>query len=221
MTTQTIETFKIALLNAVDARIEYEARKSNNDASLIVDASNANATLRVVNASMHKTLKDIRESVENDAVVSVMLASNCDANAINKSERANARRNVYSYEKDVNIARAIKRATTLNHYTVAIFKALVALDNAKMHATHSDLSSACSLDVKSDDKARETLIKACKYQKHVVANTASTQSSSSINALLAFNVVSEIRDEKARVAYALNREAHATKAIAALLSITL
>jgi hypothetical protein len=191
-----IAAFKLSLLASVEARAEFEHNKSDE------------------NTSMQKTLSDIHKSVNNDAIARIMMLSNCDANRINKSERVNSRLNVYAYEKDVNLARFLdSAANALNHYTQAVFKSALALESAEMLLTHKDAISACSMNCKSDAK-REALIKACKYQRHVAANTASTQSSSSISALQSFNVLTETRDAQNNVAYKLNRESFAFKILA-------
>ncbi|MBS7701478.1 MULTISPECIES: hypothetical protein [unclassified Chelatococcus] len=98
-----VADFRASLVAAIDARIAYEKDK---------DADNM---------SMRKTLANIRKSADHDRIAEIMLASQCDTNRINRSERSNARYNVYAYEKDINIARSIARVNALNHYTRAIF----------------------------------------------------------------------------------------------------
>lgn len=181
-----VSEFRAQLIAAIDARAQYE-RDKNAD-----------------NDSMQETLKDIRKSVDHDLIASVMLAANYDANRINRSERVNARYNVYAYEKDVNIARCAASVASLNHYTRAILLTAKSLKSADLKLTHDDAQSACSLSVKSSDAKREKLI--VKYQKHTSAKTAATQSSSSINALQAFDILRETRDAANKVCYILNEE---------------
>jgi hypothetical protein len=180
-------TTKDAFLNAIDSRIAHETTKN------------------AANDSIVDTLKKIRKSCDNDALCNVLIASNVDAEYINRAERVNARFNVYSAEKVINTARAIAKVQTLNHYSLAIVRSALALEAADSVLSHNDAVAACSLSIKHRDAKRAALIKTARYQKHVAAQTASTQASSSINALQVFNVFSEtkILDQ---VAYALNRD---------------
>lgn len=192
--TKKIQDYKVALVAAFDARAEYEtAKNADND-------------------SIQKTLKDMRVSVDHDSIAEIMLSANVDSNFINRSERKTARFNVYSAQKVVNVARAIASAETLNHYTKAILASAVALQSNEMLLTHKDASAACSLSVKSDSK-RDKLLK--KYQKHVAANTAATQSSSSINALQMFDVLQETRDDANNVCYRVNLDSATTQKLIA------
>jgi hypothetical protein len=179
----------VASLNAAfDARVSYETEKKAD------------------NASMTKTLSNLRKSIAHEKVAAIMLACNVSADFINRAERNNARFNVYSAEKVANIARVLSVSTeTLNHYTLAILKSCIALSDAKMSLTHDDAASACSSDLKSKDTKKRKLI--THYQRVVAANTASTQSSSSINALQMFDIVKQVRDDANNVAYVFN-DAH-------------
>ncbi|MBS7701481.1 MULTISPECIES: hypothetical protein [unclassified Chelatococcus] len=104
---------------------------------------------------------------------------------------------------------------------MTIFLAALALEANEMTLTHKDAISACSLHCKTSDAKREKIIAAAKYQKHVAANTASTQSSSSINALQAFDVLTEARDAANTIVYKINRDACATQELAQYLNVTL
>jgi hypothetical protein len=182
-----IETYKNELLSAIDSRAAYELAKNAE------------------NASMQATIKDLRKSVDHDAIASAMLASNVDAQFINRAERSNNRYNVYAAEKVVNVARYLAKAATLNHYSLAIVKAAIALQASDLLLTHADAVCVCSKDAKHKDAKRAKIVKSAHYDKHVSSNTASTQSSSSINALQTFNVLIEKRDAANVVAYELNK----------------
>jgi hypothetical protein len=191
--------FKAQLLASIDSRAAYELSKNAE------------------NTSIQKTVSDVRKACDNDVLISVMLASNVNADFINKSERVSARMNVYAVEKVINVARHVAKASVLNRYTLAIVKAAIALAKADLLLTHADAVAACSLDVAHKDKSRAAIIKSARYAKHVAANTASTQSSSSINALQAFNVLTETRDSANHVCYSLNNESVALAEIKAAL----
>lgn len=192
MSAKKITDFRSKLVKAFDARAAYESSKNAD------------------NDSIQKTLRDMRASVDNDMIAEVFAIANVDANFINRSERKTARFNVYSAQKVINIARAAKSAETLNHYTRAILASAIALSEHDMLINHRDAASACTLSVKTDAK-REKLLR--KYQKHVAANTAATQSSSSINALQMFDVLRETRDDANNVCYSVNADSEITKAL--------
>jgi sorbitol-specific phosphotransferase system component IIBC len=169
------------------------------------------------NHSMRKTLANLRKDMTHEKVAQVMLECNVDANFINRSERASARFNVYSAEKVANLARFIAKADfVLNHYTLAIVKTLKALESAEFSMTHDDAQSACSSDIRAQDTKKRKLI--VQYAKVVAKNTASTQSSSSINALQMFSVINEVRDASNNVAYTLNHANANTEKLLALIS---
>lgn len=182
----------VASLNAAfDARAVYETNKNAD------------------NASMTKTLTTLRKNVVHDDVASVMLACNVKADFINRAERSNARFNVYSAEKVVNVARYLSVSTErLNHYTLAILKSCISLSDAQMSLTHDDAQASCSSDIRASDIKKRKLL--THYARVVAKNTASTQSSSSINALQMFDIIKETRDANNNVAYVFNDEhAHA------------
>jgi hypothetical protein len=200
----TATEFKSAMLSAISSRFMYEAKKASAEHNVEVTEENFRDVLKTNNSSMFDTLKAIEDSAKHDVISNIMFLANCDAERINRSERSNARYNVYAYEKDINIARCAASVERLNHYTKAILQTAkkFAEQETELLLTHDDAQSACSLSVKTSDSKRERLI--VKYQKHVSAKTASTQSSSSINALQSFNVLIETRDASNKVAYKLN-----------------
>ncbi|SER26744.1 hypothetical protein SAMN05216548_11434 [Faunimonas pinastri] len=191
-----VTAYRASLIAAFDARATYESAKNSE------------------NTSMQNTLATMKKSVDHDAIASIMLAANVDATFINRAERSNARFNVYASEKVINVARACASAAQLNHYTRAILLTAQAFQNAELRMTHKDAISACSMSCKSDAKREKIIVK---YMKHVAANTASTQSSSSINALQMFDVLRETRDESNAICYTLNTESDVTKALLAKL----
>lgn len=179
--TNAVQNYLNDMLAAFDARATYERSKNAE------------------NDNMQKTLKDLRASVAHVKIAEIMSACNVNAQFINRAERNNARFNVYSAEKVVNVARAIASVNSLNHYTKAIYASILSFANAKLDFSHKDAIAACSLSVKcSDTKRAKALVQ---YQKHVAANTASTQASSSLNALLQYRVIEEYRDAANNVCY--------------------
>ncbi len=167
------QMFLSTMLAAFDSRAAYEVSKNAE------------------NTNMQKTLTDLKVSVNHESIAALMMKANVSADFINRAERSNARFNVYSAEKIVNVIRFAASAAALNHYTLNILKSVCACENASVDFTQADAVSACSLSVKVN-AAKASHIS--QYQKHVSANTASTQASSSLNALLMTNVIIEKRN---------------------------
>ncbi len=162
--------------------------------------------------SMLSNLKAFDKRLSNDTVIALCESAALDANILNRQERNNARFNIYAFDKilsDVSTA-------TMNHYSKAILSAAVALRKASLSLTHADAVAACSLSVTHKDKSRAKLIASSRYQKHVAANTAATQSSSSINSLQALNVLVESRDASNHVCYTIANNDFANTLIAQL-----
>jgi hypothetical protein len=191
-----VANYIVALNAALDARVAFEAAKAKDASSNIA-----------------KTLADIRKSVTHERVASVLLASKIDAAFINRAQRADARMNVYAAEKVVNVALALASAATLNHYSRAILKTAQAFAAASLAMNNDDAKSACTLDVKVKEPKREKLI--VKYQKHIAISTATTQSSSSLDALCMFGVLTRGKDDANVTIYTLNAEHANTQALLA------
>ncbi len=175
--------FRIALAAAFVARKDYEAEKNAD------------------NGSMQLTLDKLAKAADHEVIAELMVAANIDPAFINRSERSTARFNVYAAEKVVNVARALAAVQTLNHYTRAVLATAKALEGAELVMTHKDAVAACSMDVRHTDNKREAIIKAVRYQKHTSSSTASTQASSSINALQLWGVLVESRDAAGAATY--------------------
>ena len=189
-----MQTFKSDILASVATRRDYEIAK------------NANCD------SMLSNLAAFDKRLSNDAVIALLFATSIDANILNRQERNNARFNIYSFAKilvDTSVS-------TMNHYSKAILRAAIALKKNDLKLTHADAVFACSFDAKHKDNSRAKIMKAAQYAKHVALNTASTQSSSSINSLCALNVLTESRDDANHVCYSISDNAHAVALCEAL-----
>jgi hypothetical protein len=195
-----IALYTASLVASFDNRASYEAAKNAD------------------NSSIQDTLRDMRKTISHEAVSSVFYAAHVDCNFINKSERVNARFNVYAAEKVINVAQFAAASRALNHYTRAILLSAYALSLQSMTLTHKDAQACCSLDVKTDAHKTKHLVR---YQKHIAANTASTQSSSSINALQMFNVLREARDDANNVVYSINLDSEVTRTLLQRLDVKL
>lgn len=185
-------TYKETLLDEIAQRRAYEVDKNESCESMKSHLD-----------SYAKTL------TARDALVDALCAANFDASALNRQERNNARFNIYAFAKvmqDVTVA-------TMNHYSLAILRAAIALKRADLTLSHADAVAACSLDVAHKDKSRAAIIKSARYQKHVAINTATTQASSSINSLQALHVLIESRDSANHAVYTLTDSALASRMI--------
>lgn len=197
---EVLANYSAAIQTSIALRKTYEA--------------NANAD----NLNIQKTLSGIAQDFSHEAVVSVMHAANVDANFINRQERKNKRFNVYSAQKVSNIALSAASAATLNAYTRMIFLTALKLTKASLSMTHKDAQASLCVDLRCDAHKDAFVVR---YAKTIAANTADTQSSSSINALQMFDVLKETRDERNEVAYTLNLQAATTKRLAKALSVAL
>ena len=180
---QNVTEYKSALIAAFDSRASFEASKN---------ASNEN---------IQKTLRDLLKSISRDSVCTVLQASNVNAAFINESIRVDSKFNVYAAQKVDNIACYMNKAEALNHYTLAILKTLLSLEKNEMKLTQEDAKSACTLEMKLKDAKREKHI--VKYAKHVAISTANTQSSSSLEALVTFNVLQRSKDSENNTVFVL------------------
>lgn len=194
---QNVINYIEALNVAIDSRAAYERSKNES------------------NDSIQTTLNAIRKSVTHATIAEKLLNSSVNAEFINRQERSNNRYNVYAAEKVDNAARASAYVAELNHYSLAILKVALAFEKNESKLSHADAVSACSASVKHKDAKREQVIKSLRYAKHVASNTATTQSSSSINALQTLNILCESRDAANVIVYSVNRENEIFKALAA------
>lgn len=178
-----ITNYVVALNAAFDSRAAFEQNKNE------------------ANDNIQKTLKDLRKSMTRESVASVLLASNISAEFINDANRVDSKFNVYAAQKVDNIACYLLKAESLNHYTLAILRSLLSLEKHELQLTQDDAKSACTLEMKLKDAKREKLL--IKYQKHVAISTANTQSSSSLEALVTFNVLKRARNAENETVFTL------------------
>ena len=179
-------------INASDFRaLVLAAIASRNDYEIAKNAENDN---------MSHTLKTLAKSFDNDVIAQTMMTFNVSADFINVAERKNARFNVYAAQKVENVVSVLaKRTNVLNHYTLNILRTCAAMSKASLKMTHSEAVASCSKDSKIADAKRAKHVS--RYQRLTSANTASTQASSSLNALKVCNVIDEVRDDANNVAY--------------------
>ena len=194
----SLQSYISALIDAVDVRKAYEvAKNAEND-------------------SMFAKLKMFRASVAHERIASIMLASNVDANLLNRQERINARFNEKSYVKVLNIAQSIARVAQLNIYTRAILLSVKCFEDNGMLLTQAETKQACTSNSRLSVTTRNSAL--IRTHKMYDSSTCSTQASSTNNALQAYGVLIETRDSANQLCFALNRENETTKALLALVS---
>ena len=194
MTQVNLASYIDALNVAFDARADFERSKAKDDSS-----------------NIHKTLAKLRKNVTRESVASFFMSHNIDSQLINRAIRADSRINVYAYEKIENVASAALKSEALNHYSVAILKSALSLESHDSALTFDDAKAACSADSKLKDAKRDKMIK--RYSRVVAASTASTQSSSSLEALCAFDVLKRSRNSEGETVFIVNAENDVTKAL--------
>lgn len=171
-----------------EARREYERSKNEN------------------NENIQKNLRKYEKNV-TDATLTLFLQQKIDLNFMNIHERSTSRLNVYCVEKVTRLDSAF----SLDAFTKHVLLSMRALQQNDMIMTHKDAQSACTLAC-STDATKEKILKTTKRQLHIAANTASTQSSSSLNALVHLKLARETRDENNKIAFVLDLEnAHVKK----------
>lgn len=198
-----VQDYIAAINAALDSRASYESAKNAE------------------NDSIQSVITSLRKSMTHNDVATALMNNAVDAEFINRSERSNNRFNVYAAQKVDNAARAAINVESLNHYTLAILRVAVALEAKELTLTHKDAVAACSASVKHSEAKREQIIKSLRYAKHVAANTASTQSSSSINALQTLKAFSESRNANNEICYSVNRDSALVQALCARYEIAL
>lgn len=190
-----VTALRTAIANA------FAARKS---AELSADASNSN---------MQKNLDKYAKNVDHDSVVTVLLACNFDVAAINQ--------NAYAVEKMIKIARCAVSVDSLDVYTNATIRSMIACEAQEIEITRDVIASFCSVDAKNASAKVERAIKATRVQDHKSQSTVATQHNSTINAMIALHMLNVTRNASNKDVFKLNRENAAIKKIAERFELSL
>lgn len=168
--------------------------------------------------NIFSTLKDLQDDYKSDLVVEALHSAKVDANFINRQDKRDARFNVYSAEKVFKIARASLKAASLDQYTFHILRTAHAMLADDVLMTSQDAYAAICAKCATDEVKTKYLSRMLKI---VAVSTATTQASSSINALKTFDVLIETRDAMNNVAYKLNTTNATTKKLCKALDLAL
>lgn len=160
------------LAREIDARAEYENKKNAD------------------NLKIQDTLKGVRAGFTKGSVARFCVASNTPLNFINRSERAGNFFNVYAAQKLLNVAEALTIEKKWNDINRCILASMVKLEKAGIEFTHKLAIAACSKSITCDAGVSKHLV------RHTVApSTASTQASSTMQALKTAGVVVEYKND--------------------------
>lgn len=192
-----LASYREALNAQFDARITEETRVAKSADVL---------------SNKIKKIESYRANVAHDDVLRVMLAAKVDVAFITQRKRADAMCDIYRIMKVTKLARALHGVDKLEHYASAILRCAKAFATAELEFTEEEAKSACSLDVKSKDAAKEKICALHKYQSHVDASTVKSQYASSLFALVAFGVFTVKQNAARKDVYTLNDNAQ-TKAL--------
>lgn len=173
--------------------------------------SSENDRINDAKQSNNVKLARVIKMLERDDVQKLLIESNVDAREFDK--------NVYALSEKASavIELAAQRVSlrAVNHTVAAIFATACKIDAAKIDATRDDFKAAIS-NFSHREKSREVLIERSR-DAYDVDSTINAQSSSTVQALLILNMISEAK----RDTFKLNRENAFTKALADAMSIKL
>lgn len=146
-----------------------------------------------------------------------MMQANVSSNFMNYSQKDQTRMNEKTQPKIAALARLANQDVSLDamlgddskssndyKYTRCI---LLSIDNFAKNGLvmkERETKSACSKDHKLQNSSRSKLV--IRHKRVVDASTITAQFSSSNNALLAFNIIKEIKDDDGDVAFIVNHE---------------
>jgi hypothetical protein len=174
------KSFALAVVQEFDTRIAYENTKNSENDNIVKTLNKSSAKLASVSAAR------------------VMMTCNVASSFINRAERVNAKYNVYASEKLADIIASLRDARCFtNAINNAVIRSMLKCD-AKIAFTHKLAIASASDKVNVDATIRKHLV------RHTVSvSTASTQASSTMNALVTANICEEYRDDSNIVAYRL------------------
>lgn len=197
--TNAIENARNNLFAQCETRISYEIDK----------ASQADESVTADNLLIAKKLRKQRDSLNHENVLQLAIDFNvAEFDFFNVHKRSNERFNIYAIEKIAKILRNVVKADSMSkHCYNVLFNALKlrdAIESDKFEYTRSHVKSTVSAHYRdAQSKAVSKLAKRCET---VSASTASTQASSTINALVVLHVAklvkaSDMKQEKLKFDY--------------------
>lgn len=171
---EAVKDMIVKLAAAIDLRASDEAKKDPE------------------NAKIQSTLKGIRAGFTKTSVARFCVATNIDNNFINRSVRASAAYNVYAAQKLLNIAQKTMLGEDIkwNEVNRCIVSSLFKCEKANVEFSHKVAVACTSKQIACDAGVSKHLV------RHTVApTTATTQASSTMQALVTAGVVVKYENE--------------------------
>lgn len=170
------------LLNAVTSDQQSEmmmaADAALRDRQTFEDAKNPD------NANIHRTIKKVRGSLVRAFAAKVMVAADQNASFINRHLMDGSRYNVYAIGKYGDLVDALAGSGMTNAINIAITRSLFAFAKAGLDFTGEMAKAAASDKIRVAETVRKHLIR-----HTVIASTAPTQASSTMQALETLGIV--------------------------------
>lgn len=179
------KSFTLNVVASFDARAENEMKKNAD------------------NANIQKNLAKSRAKFARTSAARFMNVANVKSDFILRAERVNAQYNVYAIEKVADLIDAVMHKRALNAINLNVLKSIFKCASKDVAFTHKLAVASASDKVVVEDASVRKLLS----RHNVSLTTASTQASSTMNALVTCNVVSEYMTDAREVAYRLNENA--------------
>lgn len=165
----TVKSLVKVLSDEITARAEYEQRKNSD------------------NDKIQKTLSNVHSKLVRSKAAKLHAVANVNASYINRCERVNAKYNVYALQKIADIVDVVMFEQSMNKINYHVLRSLFRFEAKELTFTHRDAVCAASDKCKVEDAKKRSALS----RHNVSETTASTQASSTMNALVTLGVVSE------------------------------
>lgn len=176
MSGEQVEEIVHATAKAIDERADFEKAKNPD------------------NDSIQKHLTKSRKQLATHAAARIMLATNVSPEILNREKHTGSRYNVYAMGKLADLIGAASGGVISNKINFAIVKSLFAFRDAGVPFTSEIAKAAVSDKITIEKKMRDLLT------RHTVSlSTASTQASSTLQALETLGVVSRVSSGRASI----------------------
>lgn len=173
ISSETVGETVMLTAKAMDERADFEKAKN------------------VDNDSIQKHLAKSRKQLTTHAAARVLIATNVSVSDLNREKHTGSRYNVYAMGKLADLISATEKGVISNKINFAIVKSLRAFQAAGVPFTSEMAKAAASDKVKVEPSFRKLLT-----SHDVSASTASTQASSTMQALMTLGVVNRSGGER-------------------------
>jgi len=171
-------------VNVADATAEIQKAIVANISAAFSERMSFEARERPSNTSIQAKLIVEQRKLTNIGVAGVMFAAEVDTNFVNRSLVEGKRFNIYAVQKVSDLLTGLASGTFRNAVNIAVMKSMF-----QFRAAGLSFNGVAVLAATSDKVKVESGMKAVLIRHTVSAATASTQGSSTMNALLAIKAV--------------------------------